>query len=1585
MSVGRRLAGYSGMRIDWPHLRSIESAVSHDFDMLTRGLMTGLNKPYLIRGFRLKIPQAATNASNLQIEVADSVVLHSSATESGTILQVAAGTPDETLNAQNPKVIGAFQANAINYVSLDYRRVTDSDTIDQTAGWSPSQQLEYQRAVPIGRILQYRFIISTSGFSTNLPLYMVKTTVNGSVDYVTKGVTDFFRLGSGGANPNPQNSYNWGNLVNSQIGADPAGRREWISPTLGDNPLTVRPGDNPLAFDYGDFAIKNLKEWMDAVMTRFKEITGSDYWYLGSQIANQNLNQLSFDAINSVLTGTGEISYNLVLESTPPSDGAFQSVITDPSVQPGDVYVQGVDSGTKATMTDFNEGRLLVNSMTSAGFIFGEELFTRRRFRPTVAQWRTLDYTFGADRYASLYRRSASIGPLPNNIASWSYVNHSAPTGLFGWTICTVTTTAPHGFNPSDFVRIEGLVSTATLAPDAVHSILSVPSTTSFTFITNFPQSGAATVAGANGVVLDTNDRHPYSAKLAITDFQSGGGNIGLVSVPGHSFLAPQSVTGDFNNTSNIIQNVSDVSNLRVGALVTSANLTGGEGYILRIDPTLSEIEVSSAATATVVGASFTSSMLVHIRGLQATGLTSAQLNGQRTVIGIGPNNELEIDYGAPIVSPIVDVDAYANYVYHAFIMALTGAAPVQYNVTDILALSIVGDTVQFKVGPDTLPALGFAAGTLQYDGVVAQSLVADPVRVQSITNDGAGNLTVTTYVPHGVQTAGPVSFTIFGNSELSEYIRSYTNVNLVNVSPTVFEINGTGIVSVATYTNPGSDNTFAKFADNPYAGPVQWSSDMVVKGIFGDLSFTIPRTAVVDTSDPAVSPTANQFNVNGQTGTAYLQDGEVLYIKLKRNLPISNNTIFSTMGGDSTISTASIMTDVDNQALEPGDFIKFSDEADSHWLKIKTINPTAVVLETDRGQEPDIIQRPARSGRMIYSKGTYNLTYVKKHHLVEADSSTYWLAMRRDNNGPRSKVYFRNLEIEAGEVRQINDNSTSNLLLYTGAMNEGAINPNYTVSDTSGDFQYSTALTVEAIDDATRMVTFSTSPAGGFQRNDRVVYFDGVQFFYFTIRSVVSSRSVIMITDTADLTVGNSVNYLRENKFIQDTDNLTLAQRKEDRQAGNVDTVMNRPIYDESMYLQQINLAGAGTVRSGSYVYKGPQTNPTALAWVVHGNAAVSETIEDALITMPGGHVTLGPDAIIVNIVYGSFQHGDGLFQNGSVTGRTVDNSGNPPFLAPPLYGDNLGGGVELVLPPNKRTQVKSGSGFVVFGTHSFYKASADASLTGEELLIIVNDGIREAHYDYTETFGGPKAKIRLARSTPPNTRLRARLMSSFGSAVVTASSDVTLQSAYNAGSTIQTTGGRPVEITSDDVNGGSKGLIARGSIGLNGGINQAGGIFNELGDQTFVIGKETDKPKESWTGLEAVKTHSSHAGSALKTKTAAQVVTGNVGTVIAGSEVTIADQYATRIKISATARRSDGTMGVAGFSMEGTFYRDGGGALAAGQPTSLVTGFDGDGAAYAIAFGLSGNDVVAVVFGTVGSTIQWVLTIESQSVGVA
>lgn len=1597
MAVGRRLNSYSGMRFDIPHLRSIESASSYDFDSLLRGMFTGLGRPYLIRGFKLVIPQVTTEYQNLFIEVADSAVLHSSASESGTILLTPAGLPNEQLSpGVNPKVIGSFQPGAINYVSLDYRRVTDTNTIDQTAGWSPSQQLEYQRSVPIGRVLEYRFIISTSGFSTNLPLYVIKIASNNTFEWATKATPSLFRLGSGGANPDPQNTFNWGNYENTQqtgsVKVNP--RKEWVNTdsSINSNPLTVKTHDPENAFNYGDFAITNFKDWMDAVMSRFKEITGSDYWYVDSKLADSSPSIFTtwWDSVGSVMTGAGEISYNLILEAATPTFGKFQ--LQNGSVT-GDLYVQGVDSGTKATLTSYNENQLMINSMTSAAFTPDEVLHARRIFRPITDQWKLESFNFAGTKFARLRRKSVSSSPVITGITSWSADAKVSDTVNL-YTVVTVNTESVHGLNVGNTISIQGLTFNAD--DFAVYRVIDVGSPTEFKFVTGLYLgiTGTVTTDPVSTLVRSELEvKNIFTPFYKIGTYESNGANQVKMAVKEHAFVAAQAKTSSADLNSDILT-VGDTSSLKAGMLVIHANIPAGAVIVSIASGTTFQISAKTTAAITSSSVSFKEQIIVS--GVAAAGFIDSQLNGIFSVEGLTTDNKIIIDIGIPSASLGQDEAAIANIVnglvepiiYQSTITS-ANAAPPQYNVVNVVSNICGGEEMVYPVGPDTLPPLDPASGSYTFDGVIAVSSVLNPVLVDEISyNHTTQKLTVTTDTVHGLSGVSQTTITIYGNQTTTKFARTYKNVSIQIDTPTRYILSGgdlsNNIFTVdETYVNSGSDKIFSKFADNPYPGPVSWSSDIVVKGIIGDLSFVIPQTATIDVSDAEKdSLVANNFNINEATGTAYLQDGEVLYAKIERNKTVSNGAVFETLGGNGLIATTAWITDESGTNLEAGDWIKWQDEDETKWLRIRTINATGFTLETDNKQDPDSKMRPPKSGSLVYCKGSYSKLYVRKHSFVDLSSDIYWLAVRRDNGGVKSKVYFRALEVEAGEVRQVNDNQNSNILNYIGAENEGSANPNYATSG-DGAFTYSIPVSILRIDNDTRMVTFNEAPERGLQINDIIVKPSTSQ--YFTVLHTLSSRTVILKESTESLSEGDLLRYQRVNQFIEDQDNLTLAMRKEDRQAGLIETALKRPVYDENVYLQKIDLSGTGVVKSGDYIYFGSDiNNPDALAWVLHGTENYSENIaEQSNIVMPGGK--FGSNSILVHIFEGtpdSFSAGKQIWQKGTWTGRTVTGT----ITSPQVAGGTITTGTELVLPPNRRTQV-FGAGYVVFGTHSTYKQSDEISLMGEELLVVVNDGIRHAGVDYLESYGGPKAKIKILRTLPPNTRIRFRVQSSFGSAVAAKAGDASLQSAYNVGATISNSPSRPVQISAANASIGETAQIIRGSLAINGGGNQKGGIFNESGDQGFVIGKEINKPKEIWTGMEAVKTHSSHPDSAWKRKTAAQTVTDDTATVIADSAIEMAEGQAYRIRMNAIARRSDGILGVSSFSIEGTFYMKDGAVYAAGSPISTINGSSGDGYNYAIAFGIQGTAVVLVVYGATGVSIatQWAIGMDWQAVGSA
>jgi hypothetical protein len=1513
MAVKRRLKLFSSARLDIPHLRSTESGVASDFDSALRGLVTGLNQPYVIRGFDLVIPNAAIPATSLEIKVSDSAVLHATAAEAGTILSVAAGTVNEILSPTNTKVFGAFQNGVANYVSLAYRRRTDPTTVDQVAGWSESQKIEYQRSVPTGDILEYQFVISTSGFSTNLPLYIVGTTSTGAVQYATKAAPNLFRLGRGGAVPDPYYTFNYHNQNNnSQSPSQP--RREWInnSPSLTPNPVTVSPGDPTSAFQYGDFNIANMKEWMDAIMSRFKELTGSTYWYLDSALSagSPNLFDTWYDSLGSVMTGSGSISYNLVLEAAQPTFGEFQSFFTDSEILAGDSYVVGQTSGNRANISAFNANQLIINSMLRQNFIANETLYNRRLYRPDLVKF---DLYNTADALAAnkigVLRRKANGSGTPQSISSWSYTQ----IGSLSAADCTANFGSAHGFNVGDYAFFSGLACT-TNQPSGVYMIKEVPTSTSCVFSVSYLPTGAATVSSATAA-LDTATHHPYLPTFVVQSWSYVGTAI-KVQALGHNFL-----TGD---------------KITIGGLACTTNAPNG-----------------------------------------------------RFTVTVNPDNSINFTATAPTGTATVS-SAFVQANTAAFQLTVSGTNPNNYDVIDVVATAASDTDFNYVIGAISLPTIPVGTGAITLDGVVAVSSVLDPTIVSSITWNGTA-IVVNTATPHGYASiAGPTDFTIYGNQSLSAYITTYSGVSIVNISSNVFQITGGNVANHGTYTNGGSDLTYARYPNNPYAGPIQWDSDMIIKGIIGDKYMRIPQTATATGTQ-----LANKFNINGLTGTAYLQDGEVAYIIMERNKLLANGASYSTAGGSAQVTGSTSPTYVGGTRLRVGDFVKWEDESEASWLRVSnqgypSLNEgdqlpslaTNFYLVTDNGQPPTSSQRPAKTGRMVYTRGTYQEVIVSKHWQVTQSADIYWIAVRRDNGALKSKVYLKALELELGEVRQINDNAPSNLLTYTGAGSEAAINPNYSVIDQTGAYQESQVLAVGSNaadkDNRTRQVTFDSAPELDFQAGDKIVKTVGLTHYSYLIKHVITSRTVIMADDISTLAAGDTVTYYRVNHNINDSDNLTLAIRKEDRDLAKVNTALTRPIYDETVYLQKMNVTGSGFIKSGSYIYKGTQDQPTALAWVLHGTSNQTETIEGFGISMPGSK--FGASSILVHILSGTFSHGDSVYQNGAST-YTINNVGNPAFPSPAILAAS---NVEIVLPPNRRTQVV-GSSYVVWPTNCAYKASLDDNLCGEELLVIANDSIRQANLDYSETYGGPKGKIEISRNLPINTRLRFRILPAYGSANVSSSSSTSLQLAYDGGNIVSILSGRPIDVRVSDR---TTGIALDGTLSIDAVYsgNVVGGIMPKT-DRSFDIGTEALKVNQIWTAIQNIKTHTTHPSSGNTKFTAVGTSTNNSAYIIPSSNITLAQGEAMQVVVTGVARRSEGvatptTQGSASFRIEGCFYRETAGSTqAAGSPYNLVSGAYGDGISYALTFGTVGNDVVAVAFGE-SAAIEWAISVEYQKV---
>lgn len=266
MAVSRQENWLGQQRVDVPHLRSVESAVAGDFDLLAGQVLTAA-RATVVKGFNVLTANAiGSPATSLQVGVANGIILHQNASESGTIFQVSNSRLPEVLTTTNARVIGSFVSNQVNYVGLDLRRSSDSTTADLVEFLNANTLQESPQTVPLARTLDYRLIISTTDFTSQtnvLPIALITTDTNNNVTLIQDARQLMFRLGSGGTVPNIHNAYTW-----------PYTRAENLT------------GD---VFSGGDKGISSAVEWIDAMMTRVWEVGGGPYWYSASDRTNMKL------------------------------------------------------------------------------------------------------------------------------------------------------------------------------------------------------------------------------------------------------------------------------------------------------------------------------------------------------------------------------------------------------------------------------------------------------------------------------------------------------------------------------------------------------------------------------------------------------------------------------------------------------------------------------------------------------------------------------------------------------------------------------------------------------------------------------------------------------------------------------------------------------------------------------------------------------------------------------------------------------------------------------------------------------------------------------------------------------------------------------------------------------------------------------------------------------------------------------------------------------------------------------------------------------------------------------------------------
>lgn len=285
MAVLGRLLVSSAERLDLPDFLSIDSYTQGDFKYLMKSFI-GNDKPYILTGFDVINPGAAIGTQNISIRVADSVVYYPGSLAGPFFHGLEEG------NIQAAPLVPELRKNSTNYVYITLTTLGAAQ--DTRAFWDPDANGgvggEFTQDVNTQSVLSADINVSVSAFPENtVPVCKVVVGAN-FIESIEDARDMMFRLGSGGLNPNPLATY--------QFRSEPSSTYARTEPnTLMSNSL------DPNSFQGGDKNIRTLKEWMDVVMTKLLELSGTTYWY--EDTASFSLIEMFKDALATSIKSKG--------------------------------------------------------------------------------------------------------------------------------------------------------------------------------------------------------------------------------------------------------------------------------------------------------------------------------------------------------------------------------------------------------------------------------------------------------------------------------------------------------------------------------------------------------------------------------------------------------------------------------------------------------------------------------------------------------------------------------------------------------------------------------------------------------------------------------------------------------------------------------------------------------------------------------------------------------------------------------------------------------------------------------------------------------------------------------------------------------------------------------------------------------------------------------------------------------------------------------------------------------------------------------------------------------------------------------
>lgn len=305
MAVLGRLKIAPNQRLDLPDIIAFDSYSGGDWKGFLQS-MVGDN-PYIIKGFEIFQPNTLIGnpVGTVDIIISDSSLYWPASQEGSFFVSLPGASP----------VSVTLITDTVNYIEMSLTLLSGAQ--DARALWDPGANGgaggEFTQVVDTENYLDVVVTRNNTGFSDD-KIPIAKVVVTGSnVTSVTDCRPLMFRLGSGGTSPNPSNSFSWDD--------DPSGY------SRTDTPVTMTTSLDANTFRGSDKNIKTLKDWMDAVMSRIREMSGGAKWFqnIGGGSGPGGLVSLSNLFLDSQAGHSPQPDRGVTVAWSKSNDGKFRS------------------------------------------------------------------------------------------------------------------------------------------------------------------------------------------------------------------------------------------------------------------------------------------------------------------------------------------------------------------------------------------------------------------------------------------------------------------------------------------------------------------------------------------------------------------------------------------------------------------------------------------------------------------------------------------------------------------------------------------------------------------------------------------------------------------------------------------------------------------------------------------------------------------------------------------------------------------------------------------------------------------------------------------------------------------------------------------------------------------------------------------------------------------------------------------------------------------------------------------------------------------------------------------------------------